>query len=561
MKPTKPGERIKIVIDDNIERVAKEVLVVWGARAGVFQAGGRLFEIQVDTTNKLKFLINPPNAPRLLQIGSGRARTLAAKECSFGAEKLTKDGTTEIQKCMPPEWLGVSIVTQPAFEGVPVLSALVCAPTLRSDGQLIWERGYDESTGIYLESDLKVTVVDQPTQVDAKLALAKLFDVVADFDFVNEAARSVWVSGLLSIVARHSFAGPAPIFIIDASKRGSGKTMLADVASIIATGYKTSRMFYTDDDTEMDKRITSLALAGEQVVLIDNIVGKLDSPPLDAAVTSDSYRGRVLGKTEMTAAMPMKIVWWATGNGLIIGADTARRSLLSRLETSADHPEDRTGPRPGQVWKHPRLLTYVTENRVELLSAVLTIGKAYIQAGRPNMQLQPMGSFEAWSETVRSAIVWAGAADPCATVADAREADLQDYALRRMVQCWPVKNLVEVTSVMLLEWAEVEPPLSADPTTRTSYEGKMKIIRTMWRSALLEWLPARKGDLPTARELGYALRAIKGSVIGNFKIEALPHKKSGLPWQRIRISGSEADGDDGDDMSVDTNQASLSLVK
>lgn len=98
--------------------------------------------------------------------------------------------------------------------------------------------------------------------------------------------------------------------------------------------------------------------------------------------------------------------------------------------------------------------------------------------------------------------------------------------------------------------------MGADTTSRGSFEAT-RTIREMWRSSLLEWLPARKGDLPTARELGYALRAIKGSVIGNFKIEALPHTKSGLPWQRIRVSGSDAD-DQGVSLS---NISSLSVVK
>jgi hypothetical protein len=356
------------------------------------------------------------------------------------------------------------------------------------------------------------------------------------FDFVNEGGSSVWLAGLLSVVARHTFAGPAPMFIIDASKRGSGKTTLADLAAIIGIGVKACRMFYTPDDVEMDKRITALALAGEQFALIDNIVGKLASPPLDAALTSESYRGRVLGKSEMTAAMPMKIVWFATGNGLIIGADLARRSLLARLEPPTDHPEDRTGPKPGAVWKYRDLVGHVKANRVRYLSYALTVVRAYILAGRPNMGLKPMGSFEAWSDTIRAAIVFAGGVDPCITIDDARKADLEDHAFRSMVECWPVEDEVVVTASTLIEWAVLDPPL-ADVGKRELFE-RTRTIREQWRAALLEWLPAKKGDLPTARELGYALRASKGAIVQGCKIEAGEHTKSGIPWKRVRVDGS-----------------------
>ncbi len=485
---------------------------------------------------ELKFIVCEPDTPRLAMVGPVRARGLADQECKFATEKITKEGPT-VSPCLPPDWLGGQIVARPKFENIPVITALAQAPTLRHDGEIIWEQGYDISTGIYLTSDLRVGVPEFPTQVDAADALAQLLDLVCDFDFANAGGSSVWIAGLLSIVARHTFSGPVPMFIIDASKRGSGKTTLADLAAIIGIGVKACRMFYTDDDVEMDKRITALALAGEQFALIDNVVGKLASPPLDAALTSESYRGRVLGKSEMTAAMPMKIVWFVTGNGLIIGADLARRSLLARLEPSTDHPEDRTGPKPGQLWKYRDLVGHVRANRARYLGYALTIVRAYILAGRPDMGFKtPMGSFEAWSDTIRSAIVFAGGVDPCITIDDTRKADLEDYAFRTMVECWPVEDDVVVTASTLIEWATLDPPLS-DTTKRELFE-RTRTIREQWRAALLEWLPARKGDLPTARELGYALRAMKGSIVKDYKIEAGEHTKSGIPWKRVRVSGT-----------------------
>src|SRR5262249_42722346 len=48
-----------------------------------------------------------------------------------------------------------------------------------------------------------------------------------------------------------------------------------------------------------------------------------------------------------------------------------------------------------------------------LVSAALTLLRAYWEAGLPPQPLEPYGSFEEWSDLIRSALVWAGAADPC----------------------------------------------------------------------------------------------------------------------------------------------------
>lgn len=516
----------------------REVLTVWGARYCVFQSAGKLLEIQVDPGKNLPFLAREIQTPRMVTISATRARALAAEECTFGREKTAKDGSPTMVPCLPPDWLGSAIVTRPNFTEIPVFAGLSQAPTLRRDGGLIRDVGYDCSTGIYLAEHVPVTVPELPTIEDARHAVAHLLDLVSDFDFVNAAGKSVWLQGVLSLVCRHTFSGPAPMTIIDASKKGSGKTTLADLASIIAMGTKAPRMFFTDDDTEMDKRITSLGIAGEQFVLIDNIVGKFASPPLDAALTSESYKGRVLGKIEMTPAVPMKIVWFATGNGIVIGADMARRALLARLEPTTDHPEDRTGPRPGQPWKYPRLTQHVQQYREAYLSSALTVVRAYVLAGRPNMHLTPMGSFEDWSDTIRAAIVWSGACDPCNTVGALREADLQENALRTMVECWPVADDVEVTTPTLLGWAEMAAPPGADQQTRNGFENT-RTLREMWRNALLEWLPAKQGVLPTPRELGYALRSIKGAVVNGYKVDSGAALRSGVPWCRKRVAGPD----------------------
>jgi len=62
--------------------------------------------------------------------------------------------------------------------------------------------------------------------------------------------------------------------------------------------------------------------------------------------------------------------------------------------------------------------------------------RAYHVAGRPSQGLTPFGRFEGWSDWVRSALVWAGEDDPCATRGRFEEIDPVTRRLRVLLQLW-----------------------------------------------------------------------------------------------------------------------------
>ena len=98
----------------------------------------------------------------------------------------------------------------------------------------------------------------------------------------------------------------------------------------------------------------------------------------------------------------------ATGNNLIFAGDMTRRALLCRMDAGMEHPEGRSFDLDLRTW--------VPANRVRLVAAGLTILRAFVVAGRPGLdRLKPFGSFEAWSNLVRGALVWLGEPDPCIT--------------------------------------------------------------------------------------------------------------------------------------------------
>src|SRR5262249_4324478 len=160
---------------------------------------------------------------------------------------------------------------------------------------------------------------------DAVAARDVLFDVVRDFPFAGKEDRAVWLAGLLTALARPAVAGPCPLFLFDANAPGTGKTILADTISIIVTRRPMSRTACPATEDELRKRITSVALAGDRLMLFDNVAASFGGPSLDSALTGTTWRDRLLGRSRMTAELPLYTVWFATGNNVALKGDIRRR--------------------------------------------------------------------------------------------------------------------------------------------------------------------------------------------------------------------------------------------
>ena len=77
----------------------------------------------------------------------------------------------------------------------------------------------------------------------------------------------------------------------------------------------------------------------------------------------------------------------------------------------------------------------VLADRGAYIAAALTICRAYIAAGRPN-PADRLASFEGWSDTVRSALIWLGKADCVASMDAARDEDPELRGLRDILSAW-----------------------------------------------------------------------------------------------------------------------------
>ncbi len=496
-----------ILVSFDEKRVADEAIQAIASAKNLYQRGTKLVQI-VHDTKPPKGIARPEGSPRISVVKLPRLREIMAANATWGRPGDKEED--DVKLCHVPRWAVEAVAARDQWTNIRPLEGVVESPVLRRDGSVLATAGYDASTGLVLSprSDYP-PVPTKSTKDDAIQACQSLVEVVEDFPFASTTHEAAWVAATLTPFARFAFHGPAPLALIDANVRGSGKSLLADVTGTIFSWRGMSRMTAPKDDDEFRKRITALALAGDNLILIDNITGTLGGPSLSAALTATSWSDRVLGRSEMVSGVPLVATWYATANNAILGPDMARRLLHIRLESPDENPEERTG------FRHPKLLEWVRQEQPRLAVAAVTILAAYCRAGRPDMGLTPWGSFGAWSDLVRAAVVWIGMPDPGETRGElATTADSEANALRMFIAALdetdPERDGLTVREMLRL--------IDGDESRHEAL-----------RAAIGELAPTRGDKTPSARSLAMKLHHLRRRVVGERFLDS-QRTKMGALW-------------------------------
>jgi putative DNA primase/helicase len=310
---------------------------------------------------------------------------------------------------------------------LPILSGITKTPFLRRDGSICESPGYDIASGLLYKPDSGnfPPIPQQPSKDDALAALALLDHLLDDFPFVRTADRSVALSALLTILDRRSMSA-APLHAFSSPTAGTGKSLLVDVAAMLATNQPMPVISQGRTEEELEKRLGAALLAGDIAIALDNCEHPLQSTFLCQALTQQKLNIRVLGASRNVEILVNAAVY-ATGNNLTIVGDLTRRALICSLDAHCERPELRIFD--GNV------LETVRAQRGRLIVAALAVLRAWHVAGE-HLDVTPFGSFEAWSYRVRQALVWLGRADPCETVAKVREDDPNRTGLLAVLAQW-----------------------------------------------------------------------------------------------------------------------------
>lgn len=433
----------------------------------------------------------------------------------------------EYQDTDAPMILAHRLIARAGFWRFPVLTGVITAPTIRPDGSLLQQPGYDAKTGLFFDpqGETFTPIPDSPTQADGRAALDLLIREVLSsrcdsdpdqtgFAFTSPTARSAALSAILTALIRHSLR-TAPLHLISATHAGSGKSLLADVAALIATGRPATIFDLGDDDDEQEKRLLSILLSGDQVVNLDNLERPLGGGHINKVLTQETFTGRVLGQSR-NATAPTTTTWLATGNNAGVSEDMTRRVVLCELDPQVEAPQDRQFSRDLHSW--------IPANRPALVAAALTAIRAYVVAGKPKQaQLPIMGSFEDYHHAVRSALVWLGEADPLGDTGKMQDNDPTRIRLRALLAAWfgafgsvptTAKEAVARANSVLRDETGSEVP--HDP-----------ILREVLQDHFSD---SRRGGI-SARYLGDFLSKFKGRIENGARFEKYGDYQRAIQWR------------------------------
>jgi hypothetical protein len=419
-----------------------------------------------------------------------------------------------------PEWVAETYLARAGRWKIPILLRIVNAPFLRVDGSLCERPGYDPGSALlYIlgRGQSFPSVPAAPTLQQARTALDYLDDtLLEEFPFVEKVDRSVALSLVLTALDRHAMA-TAPLHAFTSPVAGTGKSLLVDVASLLASGEITPVISQGSNKDETEKRLGAELLSGNTIVSFDNCSSEVDSELLCQALTQRELRVRELGYSR-NVRIPITALFTVNGNNLIIANDLTRRTLLCQLDAGVERPETRKFKR--------RVDEVARAQRGELVAAALTVLRGWHAAG-VTIGVESMGSFEEWSYRIRCPLLWLGRDDPCDSIKTIRENDPLRSLLNAVLIQWE-RALGTIDSFTVQQVIDRATELA---TGQLGIAGKPPIPPDRdFYHALIPVAGAKGGGVSNER-LGRWLSKNNGKIVGRLKL-VRTGMKDGYPlWQ------------------------------
>lgn len=421
--PGSDDKRHSVVVDKGrINAVADTAAVaLFGEGSPYYQRGDALVRL-VDGHDAVRF--RPGHeSPLLVQATPAILLDDLERTCRFISRRDNDDGEVRLKVQACPKQLPAVMLGRAGRLPVPTIRGIAEVPLLRGDGTLCMG-GFDAHSGIlvHVRGDWP-RLPESPTEADARAALTRFDELLSGFPFAGDMDRAITIAAFLSAVLRSSLPS-CPAFAWSAPVRGSGKSKLADVASVLATGMPAPALSWPRLEEEAEKRIGAMVLAGDRVIAIDNVESALRGACLNSLLTQNTIAVRVLGRSQVLRMSAATLVM-ATGNNLMLIGDLSRRFLVAQLDPGVERPELR------------RFDFDPVERaqcvRRDLVMALLTIAR---WGQGVHSDAVPLGSFEVWSRRVRDPLVALGLPDPCKVLDKLHDADPEREAALEIVTEW-----------------------------------------------------------------------------------------------------------------------------
>lgn len=411
----------------------------------------------------------------------------------------------------PPARHAAVLFDATSYPHLPVLAGLARQPYLRPDGSLMTTAGHDPATCMFGVFDAQeFSIPESPTRAQAEAALALLKDLLAEFSFAGDSDLAAALVAILTAVIRPSLA-LAPMFHARAHMVGSGKSYLCELITGFATPQRGTPTTFPADDEECRKLLLAELLRAPAVIQFDNLTSDLVAyKSLCTALTSEYLSGRILGVSK-TATVSTRTMFLSSGNNVGPVQDMTRRCISIRLDPGCEVPAARSFTRPD-------LVRDVLRERGRYVSAVLTIIRAWIVAGRPKTACKSLASYGDWSDLCRQPLLWLGCADPTASVFDAMAEDPDRETLARLLTAW--QSAFGKTPAMVRD---------AVKQAHALYDEHAELRE------VLHDIADERGEI-NRRKLGWWIKRHAGRVVGGLRFVRASGNSSSERWRVESVS-------------------------
>ena len=428
---------------------------------------------------------------RVFRDSAGRAVTYsvgvsALREWLASRVAFSKNHQKSQVSCYPsPALLESALDGLP--ERLPVLEVWSDVPLISGSGKVYDRPGYAPEIRCYIDCPVSLE------EMDLDSAIALLEEWLVDFPFESDSDFHNLLTLPLTVILRPAISGPAPLWRIEAPTARTGKTLLSDcIAEVVAPSC--AAMSECHDRKEWRQSLFTSLLNIPAVLRMDNVTD-LDSSALKMAISSATgVKQRVLGGN-VEATVPVRCAWVLTANNPILDRELLARSVRARLNSKSEHPEWRSD------FLHPDALEYARENRVTLLSALLTVAKVGF-AVETEYEGPKIGGFAAWSSVLGRVAHKAGWTEFLGTM----ESDEEQAG----------DSKAEAANRFLLAWFEAHGNSPVRPKDLIEHaDGAVR--------------PGKDGRI-TAENVGYWLKRNRGSVHAGLEVTSNGRDRSGTLW-------------------------------
>lgn len=292
----------------------------------------------------------------------------------------------------PPRDLAEMVRDRGTYPALRHLRGIAEVPILRGDGSIADAPGYDEVTEFYRAPGLEINISRQPRE-----ALAILREPFSEFPWAEPGMIDIPVALVCAVVCRAAVGGNVPLFVFDAAKSGSGKSLIVETISAIVSGTPSGANVFPANDEELAKNLSGYARASKPLIAYDNVRRTIQGEAIDSALTCNgSVAFRILGQSKIQTCDWQSIIV-INGNQVRIGGDTRRRTVIGRIM-----------PSEKRSYRHV-LPKFAYQHRADFLGAAIAIVRAGLLGGVP--RLDNRASFESFIRTIAGAVVAAGGHD------------------------------------------------------------------------------------------------------------------------------------------------------